>query len=70
MRSIIYVFYKLKDLLRDKELKSLYQLIIEPLLHYGTIAWGGGDLSEASEPRRDHTKKVLQNNITSKYIKI
>lgn len=41
IRSIIYLFYKVKNILNTQDLKILYHSLVSPHLTYGILGWGG-----------------------------
>lgn len=41
MRYLIYKFYILKEILNQKLLKMIYKTLVESILRYGILIWGG-----------------------------
>jgi len=41
LRKLVYKFYTLREILPEKLSILVYKSLVESLLHYGIVAWGG-----------------------------
>lgn len=59
LRGLIYKFRQLKQVLNIKELRTLYIALVESILRYGIIAWGGGGVTYL-KPLDNIQKRILK----------
>ena len=45
LRKMIFVFFQLREILNEKEIRSIYYAYVQSLLNYGILAWGGVGIS-------------------------
>lgn len=67
IRSIIYLFYKVRNILETKDLKTLYYTLVNPHLTYAILGWGSilkTHLKSVEILQKRFFKIILNKNIT------
>lgn len=67
IRSLLYSFYKLKNILDTKTLLLIYEALVESVIRYGLIVWGGINkthLQTLSQTQKKLLKIILKKEIT------
>lgn len=59
LRSLIYMFKKLKEILNNKQLYALYYSLVQSVLAYGVIGWGGAHFTTV-KPLEIIQKRIIK----------